>query len=165
MTNNFHSATPPDRIRLDRTGNEITIAIKWFDFGTIIITVFTFVWDIILFSTISDIGLTLLIFVVAGIVLTYYAIAKWVNWTYITASQEKSIVSSQPLSWFGDKKFEVSRLQQLLYKKETRNRGKRTCYVIYVDTGSSKKTKLIELDKEQEASFITTSLQEYFNLG
>lgn len=176
MTDNFQKLNPPGRIQVNRNGNEMTIAINWFNFNTIFITLFTLVWNFVLFSTMLSLNETsavILIFVLFDLLLTYYAIAKWFNCTYIIINSEKLVIYHQPMAWFGSKELRVgkgkelgfsSRWKQISYRKTG---GKTHYYVIYVNpslaNSLSKKIKLIELEKEQEASFITTVLNEYFD--
>jgi hypothetical protein len=173
----------PETIKIHRNDNSLVITRKWFDLETIYITVFTIIWNSIIFPTygiflvpfIRKISfesiflvLVMLPFLIGGILLIYYTIAKWINQTYIFANHEEIIVRYQPIPvfWLKNKQLRVAKLKRLYSKKKVNNsgQGRNVSYEIHANTHTGADKKLVVFSSSEEALCVEKTLETYFNI-
>lgn len=165
----------PHTIQLNQAHNHITIIRRWLDWKTFYFTVFTITWNSLIFSnfvpiifTASTISLFMIPFLLVGVFLIYYTIAKWINRTYIFANRKKIIVRYQPMPcpWLGNKQLRMTNLKRLYSKKKVQYhaRGTNISYEVRANTHTGVDKKLVVVSNREEALFIEQILENYFNI-
>ncbi|MCC7369991.1 MAG: hypothetical protein IT306_16310 [Chloroflexi bacterium] len=167
----------PDTLTLNYKGSGFEIVRRWFDFTTIIMTVFVIFWDGFLCLWYSmavsaaHVDLTALLFplghLAIGVALTYRTLAGWINATRVTVDQGFISVRHGPLPWYGNKNFLGGDLKQL-YSKEKISNGRSTrsaTYEVHVVTNSGKTEPLVTgLDSSEQAIFIEQEIERHFHI-
>lgn len=165
----------PDKLALSNHGSYIEITRQWFGWQTVLLTAIAFVWDGLLFTLYSKMDQNTdpmaiyfpLLHVAAGIGITYYALAGWVNQTRIVVGRGKLAVFHEPMPWPGNMDVETSNLKQL-YTKEKINRSRNGTYVTYevhATTNNDQNIKLVSgLYASEQALYIEQEIENYLNI-
>ena len=165
----------PQGLDLDRSGPYLQIAYKWFGWNTVYLSVFVVIWDGILFTLYSGMGanpdpMALLlpsVHVVAGIGMTYSAIAGWFNRTYIRVGHGMLEVSHRPIRWFGNKTLPATEIKQLFVKDHVayRNRIRTVTFEVHAVTQDGKTIRLVKgLATREQAWFIEQEVEKYLGM-
>ena len=174
----FHSKSEvqlPKRMSAGQVDLGYQITIKWFSPKFIFFLIFCLFWDGILsvfvFTFISQgephMILILSVHGLAGLGLTYYTIAGFLNTTIISIAGDQISVKMTPLPWFGMKTINAAGMQQF-YCKQKISRGRNSTtitYEVHVKSADSGDYKLIAgLDKEEQAFFIEQEIEKYLGI-
>ena len=164
----------PSTIEFQQSDDQLTIIRKWLDWKTLYLTFFTVIWNYSLLSTMgvaplmTSLGLFMLPFLAVGIFLIYYAIAKWVNRTYIFANDNEIIVRYQPIPcpWLGNQRLRVANLKRIYSIKKVHRNAQNTniSYVVRANTHTGGDQKLVVVSNQEEAVFIEGTLENYYDV-
>jgi hypothetical protein len=150
---------------------------RWFGWQTVFLTGFAILWDGFLFFWYSLVFLGKgvpsvmfwfpLLHVIAGVVITYLALAGWLNRTRVTINFEKITVISGPLPFFNNRVVDSSAIKQL-YSKEriTRSRNGTNCtYAVHAILSDQKNIKLADgLESSEQALFVEQEIEKYLGI-
>lgn len=161
----------PDKLEIFHRGSSMEIVRKWFGWQIVFMTVFAMFWDGFLFIWYSKVGDSEepmamyfpLLHIAAGIGLTYYVVAGWLNRTYIRVSCGKIAVRHGPIPWVGNKELEVSNLKQLYAKEELSRSGRGTTatYEVHAITHNGRNIKLVSgLETSEQALYIEQEIEK-----
>lgn len=172
--NDFIDRDLPYKIDIQHHHEHIKISYKWFDSKIVIITVFSIVWDSVIFgaysSMESDAGLvqklSLLLYATVGIAITYYAIAGWFNKTNIFVSRELLEIQYRPIPWAGNKRFQVGNIEQLYSRKKRLNNDSGTIkYAVHLVSRNGNDTVLIGgFETSEQALFVEQEVEKYLGI-
>jgi hypothetical protein len=165
----------PDKIEFSDHGHYIGIIRKWFGLPIIILTFFVIFWDGFLFfwysKAIQSQNTMFLLFplihVAAGIVLTYTAIAGYINKTYIRVDKSSIAIKDSPLPFFRNKTLNSSDIKQLFSKEKiTGGRGgSSVSYEVHAITKDKKRIKLLKgLESSEQALFIEQEIEKFLKI-
>ena len=165
----------PSGLELDRSGPYLQMAYKWFGWNTVYLSVFVVIWDGILFILYAGMRghldpMALLlpsVHVVAGIVMTYSAIAGWFNRTYLRVGRGMLEVFHRPVPWIGNKTLPATEIRQLFVKDhvEYRNKILTVTFEVHAITQEGKTIKLVRgLASHEQALFMEQEVEKYLGL-
>ena len=165
----------PKGLDLVRSGPYLQMVYKWFGWHTVYLSVFVVIWDGILFVLYSGMGaiadpMALLlpsVHVVAGIGMTYFAIAGWFNRTYIRVGHGMLEVFHRPIPWIGNKTLPATEVQQLFVKDHVayRNRIRTVTFEVHAVTYARKTIKLVRgLASSVQALWIEPEAEKYLGM-
>ena len=165
----------PKGLELDRSGPYLQIAYKWFGWNTVFLSMFVVVWDGILITLYSGMRAHLdpvalllpSVHVLAGIVMTYSAIAGWFNRTYIRVGQGRLEVFHRPVPWIGNKTLPAIEIKQLFVNdhQEYRNKSLTVTYEVHAITQEGKTIKLVRgLASHEQGLFMEQEVEKYLGL-
>ncbi len=183
MSSEFTEIGIPDNFKIDKNFQYLRIAIKWFGFKFIVLTLFVIVWDAFLInwysmafssSFQSSVDLISILFpllhVIVGIGLTYYVLAGYLNKTFVDVDSNSITVRYEPLPLWGNKKISTKIIEQLYYEWDDfwgipSKRSGYHFYAVYAITNEKKIIKLVRgLDNSQQASFIKQEIERFLNI-
>lgn len=168
----------PTNIKVNQTNNQFILIRKWRNLDSYNWIFSTFVAWLILFILIGKEVPIILILILIPVmsVITYFAIAKWVNKTYILINRNKLMIRHKPIPWFRDKKqIRIDNLKLLFFEeKETteeiteeeleENNESKPVYEVYADTYTGAEEKLVVVYNREEALFIIKTVEDYLGL-
>jgi hypothetical protein len=164
----------PEKLQLFNRGSSLEIVRKWFGRKIVLLTVFAAGWDGFLLIWILDAGLTAdpmsyfpLLHLAAGIGITYYVVAGWLNRTSIRVERGKLAVRHGPIPWLGNKELEASNLKQLYVKEHAPQAGRSTTvtYEVHAITRDDRNIKLVSgLEASEEALYIEQEIETYLGI-
>lgn len=116
----------PEKIQFNDLGSRIEIARRWFGWETLLATGIAIFWDSVIFTWYGSVSSQTpafvvylpILHVVVGFLITYYALASWINQTHIEASQQRIRVRHGPLPWIGGKEIDAYDVKQLYAKSK-----------------------------------------------
>ncbi|NDV61942.1 hypothetical protein G0Q06_05720 [Puniceicoccales bacterium CK1056] len=168
----------PKNIELLEDHGNLIIRRKWFGPRVIFLTIFCIFWDGFLVAWFwigSQQGnmplahfLFPLIHVAAGIGITYYVIACYVNKTDIVISPDNLSVKIYPIKWPGEGSFPILELKQLYtYEKVTRTKnGTSITYEVRIlDRQNKEKTLVKGLDDKAQGLFIEKEIEKIIGVN
>ncbi len=158
--------------------SELNIFMKWRDSRNKFIEFFALLWNgILLFMMLIMIAsgqygaiLFLSIHLIAGIVLIYYVIGKWVNRTVLTVNESYISTSHKPIPWFFYKaiKYPSRDIDQLYCKKyvsATVNDVPQYSYRVMAQLKNFDEFVLIQgLQKINHALFLEQKVEQYLGI-
>lgn len=166
----------PAKMKLVPDGMGLIITRRWFGWQTIFLTVFAIFWDSFLVFWYAIVakegaGLVFVLFpifhVIAGVVITYLALAGWLNTTRVSINFEKITVISGPLPFLNNRAVESSAIRQL-YSKEriTRSRnGTTSHYDVHAILADERNIKLAGgLESSEQAVFLEQEIEKYLGI-
>lgn len=142
-----------NKIRVEKSGNHLSITYKWYSMKAIFLTFFTIVWCGFLFFWYFVTGDAPIIFqlfpiihVGAGFFLTYLTICMYLNTTSIEVTKLNLSIKHDPLPWFGTKIFNIQDVKQI-FVREKINKGKNGSvnyiYDLFALLNTEKEVKMI----------------------
>ena len=166
----------PEHISMEQTSGGLLFSYRWFSPAFIFVALFAIVWDCFLVfwysvATSQDAPLVMFLFpiihVLVGFGITYYALAGFLNKTFILVGEGKLTIQHVPLPWPGNRVLQASELAQL-YSEErvirTRN-GTRLKYQLNAITSENKKVTLLSnLTAPDQVRFLEHKLEEYLGI-
>ncbi len=166
-------ASLPQRFRVEEDGVSTRITWRWFNpIIHIFLAFFCVVWDGFLFTwyglTLSseEVPLIALLFplahVAAGVGLTYYTLAGFVNRTTVDVSRNHLTIRHGPLPWPGNKELPGRQLTQLYGEEHTRtNKGQTTTtyHLLAVDRAGQKMKLLTGLEDKEQVLYLEQALE------
>ena len=165
----------PKNMQLIDHGRYLEIVRVWRGWSTLVLAGFTVVWWWFLsgyFKNFPSFGdswkdFILLIFVAAGIFMTYRVIAEFFNKTYIFANESKIEIRHRPVPWIGNLKVDAADINQL-YVKEVVDRGEggtSTTYELHAKTNSGKDVQMLPgLPDADQAKFVEEKLEALLHI-
>lgn len=160
----------PRQISLRHTGIDLEITRRWFGLNIVFATVFVIVWNGILYSQYQeavasrDWGALPKLHVLAGLALTCYVIAGYVNKTVIWVSHQRIRIRHRPLPWWGQKTISASNLKQL-YSKDSGWSDSQKKYSVHAVTRDGRNTKVVGgLATSEQAVFIEQEIEKYLGI-
>ncbi|MDM7862309.1 hypothetical protein QTP81_17005 [Alteromonas sp. ASW11-36] len=165
----------PDKIQLEKHLNYIHITRKWFGIQFVFFTAFAVFWNAFLFyfyagmdeDTDNFTRFLPILHVIAGIAISYYAIAGWVNKSHIFVSKQMLEIQHKPLPWIGNKQFRATDLKQLYAKEKISNNrnGTHVTYEVHAILTNGKNAKLLGgLDSSEQALYIEQEIEKYLGI-
>lgn len=182
MANEFMEMGIPEKIEIHREFQHLLIVRKWFGFRFIVLTLFVIVWDAFLlgwyasllsFSLPSGPGLLFALFpllhVAAGIGLTYYTLAGYLNRTTIDVEPNALTIRHGPLPWWGNQDVSSRQLKQLYCKRDDHGgngyRRGYPAYSVHAITEEGRNIKLLSgLDTSEQALFIEQEVEKFLRI-
>jgi hypothetical protein len=165
----------PEKLALVHHGSHIEIVLKWFGWQIVAMTGFAIMWDGFLINWYLNVAPNAnrmavyfpLIHVAAGIGITYYVVAGWLNRTRISVGNGKVAVRHGPIPWFGNADIDASNLKQL-YTKENTRRSRRSSYSTYevrAVTQDGRNTRVVSgLETSEQAFGIEREIEKYLGI-
>lgn len=165
----------PEKLELHEHPDYIHITRKWFGSQIVFLTAFAILWNVFLVNFYAGMDentdiLTMLFplfHVVAGVCITYYVIAGWLNKSNIFLSKHTIEINHKPIPWFGNAKFKSTDLKQLYAKEKiTNNRnGTKTTYEVHAILKNKKNIKLLSgLESSEQALFIEQEIENFLQI-
>jgi hypothetical protein len=166
----------PEHISMEPTSGGLLFSYRWFSPAYIFLAFFAIFWDAFLvfwysIATSQDAPLVMLLLpivhVLVGIGITYFALAGFLNKTFILVGEGKLTIQHVPLPWPGNRVLQASDLTQL-YSEErvirTRN-GTRLKYQLNAITHENKKITLMSnLTAPDQVRFLEHKLEEFLGI-
>jgi hypothetical protein len=170
------AAPIPEHISMEQTSTGLLFSYRWFSPAYIFVGLFAIGWDVFLvfwytLATSQDAPLVMLLFpivhVLVGVGITYFALAGFLNKTFILVGEGKLTIQHAPLPWPGNRVLQASDLTQL-YSEErvirTRN-GAQMKYKLNAITREDKKISLMSnLTAPDQVRFLEHKLEEYLGI-
>jgi len=157
----------PDKMNITQQYDSMTITRNWFGWEVIFMSLFAVVWNSVIFNNYSSLeGEESLpwIHILAGVVVSYYAITGWFNKTDIHVTKQHIQISHKPLPWIGNKKIDVNDIKQL-YGKEKVSRSSNSSsvtYEVHVILNRGTDTKLLSgLTTSEQALYVEQEIEKY----
>ena len=166
----IHSQHIPDNIKVSKNFQHLRIAVKWFRFKFIALTLFVIGFDAFLSNLYSTaFPSEIVIVVVVNIGLIYYALAGYLNTTYIDVDFNSTIVRYEPLPLWGNKKISTKTIAQLYVEGDYffGIQNKTTGYHFYnvhAITNAKSIVKLVQGLDYEEASFVKQEIEKFLNI-
>lgn len=182
MANEFMEIGIPEKITVTRDFQHLQIVRKWFGFRFIVLTLFVIVWDafllnwyasILSFPSLSGPGLMFALFpllhVAAGVGLTYYTLAGYLNRTTIDVDFNSLTIRHGPLPWWGNQDVSSRQLRQLYSKRDDHGssgyRRGYPAYSVHAITEERRNLKLLSgLDTSEQALFIEQEIEKFLKI-
>jgi hypothetical protein len=171
------AAPIPKNLDLIAGFDDITIRRKWFSLKVIPLAIFAIVWDGFLVFWYSaafgndETPLVMILFpighIAAGVGITYYVLASFVNKTDITVSPQSIRVRTYPMKWLGDKTISIAEIKQLYTTEKIRRHknGVSITYTVSVMTNENREKKLLGgLDTKAQALFIEHEIEKIIGI-
>jgi hypothetical protein len=162
----------PDNIKVSKNFQHLRIAVKWFRFKFIALTLFVIGFDALfsnLYSTAFPFEMVIAVTVNIGLI--YYALAGYLNTTYIDVDFNSTIVRYEPLPLWGNKKISTKTISHLYYERDDfldfpgGRRGAYNFYAVSAITNEKRVIKLVRgLDNAEEASFVKQEIEKFLNI-
>ncbi|MEP3246163.1 MAG: hypothetical protein ABJN40_05110 [Sneathiella sp.] len=165
---------PPQIQRYDH-GTHLEIIRSWRSPYAWFLLVFSALWWIVTTEVIQNTSMIEeislidrylpLIFVIAGLLCSYSALAALFNRTYINAHPAKLVIKHAPLLWPGGKTLDATQIIEFSIRKINKhhNDGILTRYTLMANTRSGREIKLLSnLPHRRHAAFIKKQLEQYF---
>lgn len=154
-------------------GGRLVMRRSWYAHHLWFVGLFCLVWDGFLINWYrmltgvnGDPGLIFYLFplvhVAAGIGLTYYTIAGFLNKTWITVTADEVTVRHAPIPWFGNRSLPAGDIHQI-YCEEivTKNRGTSRTYTLSAVLRDGRKVDLVKsLPAAAQARYLEQRLEE-----
>ena len=166
----------PKHFSVAQEGADLLITYRWFSAGFVFLLFFCLFWDGFLavwyylaFVKGGPLGMKLfpLIHVAAGIGLTYFTLAGFVNRTIVRASSGELAIRHLPLPWPGNKVLSRADVEQL-FCEEKMSRGRNGTSVAYqvsaVMRGGSRVKLVSGLASPEQALFIEEQIEGFFGI-
>ncbi len=181
LTGKYNKIETPRNIKIDQDKNQIKISKKWG--GGAFMAIFAIVWNGffialgLLFATSENttgnsslVFPYFLAFFSFGLVLIYFAVVMWRNYTYIVANEELITVSYGPVPypWFRNQQIEATQLKRLyskVYFYRDANGKESYNYIIHAKTIRGIEETLVYVGSREEALFIEETLEDYYNIS
>jgi hypothetical protein len=165
----------PDKIDLRQMGSDLVITRKWFGLKTLMMTAFVIFWNGFLIFWYSKamqggelmVKLFPLLHVGVGVWLTYYALAGYVNKTYIRINYEKISVRHRPMPYWGHKTILSRDIKQLYTKEKISRSSKRqtVTYEVHALTQSGRSMKLVPyMETSEQALFVEQEIEKFLRI-
>lgn len=165
----------PQGFTVENRGYELQITRQWFGLKYILLTVFAIVWDgmlVLMYSMALSLQfwpiiLFGLVHAVAGICLTYAAVAGYVNRTVISVSPTALTIRHGPLPWPGNATLSPAQITQL-YCKERIRRNKGTMsytYAVHAVTLSGRDVPVLRvLESPEQALYLEHEIERFLGI-
>ena len=168
----IHSQHIPDNIKVSKNFQHLRIAVKWFRFKFIALTLFVIGFDAFLSNLYSTaFPSEIVIVVVVNIGLIYYALAGYLNTTFIDVDFNSTIVKYEPLPAWGGKIISTKTITHLYYERDDFldfPGGRRVAYNFYAVSAITNEKRVIKLvrglDNAEEASFVKQEIEKILNI-
>lgn len=172
----------PKGITVEQDYEGLKITRRWFNLSAIFLTFFCLIWDgsivmLFIFSISSGTYVMALagsIHAIAGVCLTYWCIALYLNKTTITVSSYLIKVLHSPLPFPGSKEFPIDQLNQVFIKervKTSRSSGSYAAssqyysYDVYILDKNNSETKIVSnLNDKSQALYIEQEIEKYLDI-
>lgn len=164
----------PRSITLTDWGSEFTISRRWWGWHFLFLTVWCLIWDggLIGFyaSMLSQrpIQWGPLLFptfhLIAGVFVTYFTLAGYINSTRVTVKHGQLSVTHGPLKWPGNVSVDARDVDQLFVVQKIGNKGSRTYELCSLMKDGSRIKLIGTLPNSQEATFIEQALEEHLKI-
>ncbi|MBT5229924.1 MAG: hypothetical protein HOM11_06560 [Methylococcales bacterium] len=165
----------PESLDFIQHTDYIEIVRSWYGWHVYLLAFFCLMWDgflVVWYSNaISEGDLIMFLFpllhLAAGVGITYYTVATWLNKTYIYVSKTNFVVFHKPLPWFGKCEIPVNDLKQLYVKEKVRHNknGTSVSYELHAILQSGKNKKLVTgLSDDTQALFIEQAIEQYLDI-
>ena len=165
----------PAKIEFHDRGSYIEIIRRWFGLHIIFLTVFVIFWDGFLVfwysMAIKSQNLIPLVFpilhVAAGIGLTYYVIAGYLNKTFIKADYENISIRHKPVPFWRNKTIRSADVKQLYSKEKVSHSrsGTSVSYEVHALTHMGKDVKVLGgLATTEQALYIEQQIEKFLNI-
>lgn len=161
----------PDNIKVSKGFQRLHIAVKWFRFKFIVLTLFIIGFDAFFlsagYSTAFPFEMTIAVTVNIGLI--YYALAGYLNTTFIDVNFNSIIVKYEPLPTWGEKRISTKTVTQLYVDGDYffGIENKRTGYHFYnvnAITNDRRIVKLVQGLENNEASFVKQEIEKFLNI-
>lgn len=171
----------PKGITLADHGNYLEITRIWSKTIAFFLTVFSVFWWFILSKILPELWFSEdgtagwekfipVVHVIAGIGVSYTALANWLNTSYIYTDKSKMEIRHRPLPWLGNKQIEASQLGQfyvkeVIHKQKSGTQSSNVSYQVRAKTHSGEDIKILSgLRDHQQAIFIEQQLEKYLDI-
>jgi hypothetical protein len=162
----------PKGITVEDAGGEMILRRRWFSPAFIFLVFFCAIWDgflVVWYMMAFREGAPLimklfpLLHLAAGVFLTYFTVAGFLNTTIIRASLNELSVNHQPLPWFGNRSIPAEQVEQLYctqHINHSRNGGTTISYRLNASLVDGTKVKLLSnLSDAEQALFIEQQVE------
>jgi hypothetical protein len=167
----------PEHISMEQTTGGLLFSYRWFSPAYIFVAIFAVAWDafLVFWYTIAasqDAPLVMMLFpiihVLVGFGISYYALAGFLNKTFVLVGEGKLTIQHAPLPWPGSRVLQAAELTQL-YSEErvirSRN-GTQLRYQLNAITSENKKVTLLSnLAAPDQVRFLENKLEEYLGIA
>lgn len=164
----YRSAGKPDR-------GQLTITRRWVGLQSVFLLVFAASWDAMLVRTLTQFAvhgptpilLLPLLHVIAGVVITYIALANLLNSTVITVTAEQLTIRHGPLPWAGNLAVASAELKQLYcseHLSQRKNDVQRRYGVEAILNDNTRRTLIKGLFDADQALFIEQEIEEHLGI-
>ncbi len=166
----------PEKITLEKHGNDLYIEYSWMNPMVYFLLFFCIGWDAFLIFWYSmafgdNVDIIMIIFPIAhvavGIGLTYFVVASFVNKTHFTIQDGWLFVQHKPLPWKGNLSLDVKEIKQIFCKEnisQNKNGTSRSYDVHYVTQGNMKKKLISGLSSPDLALYIEQELERHLKI-
>jgi len=167
----------PEKMEIHYYDEYIHLVRKWFSWKILIVYPFFLIFSLTFFRVFTDLriredystGAVLLLYIlfVIAVGTAYNALAGSINKTNIYVSKDAIKIEHVPLPWVGNKRINVSEIEQL-YSKEKISRGENGLnvnYEIYIIMKNGVNIRLLAgLETSEQALFIEQEIEKYFGI-
>jgi hypothetical protein len=165
----------PPSFKVERSGGGLMLERRWFTPVAFFLVFFCMFWDGFLVfwyaAGIASGEIIMLVFpllhVAAGVGLTYYTAALFVNRTFVRAGGGRLSIEHKPLPWPGKRDLSTGTIRQLFCKEQvhkTKN-GKRYSYQVHAKQSDGTDIIVVKgLAKPEEALFIEQELESFLRI-
>lgn len=167
----------PKSIRVDESGSELRIILRWFSPLFFFFLFFCIAWDGFLvfwygMAFRGDAPWIMIVFPIGhlavGIGLTYWTIAGFVNRTEIVVDGRELSVRHRPMPWIGTLRMPVDQIDQFYCKQRisrSNNNGTSVSYQLYaLEKGGGKRKVLSGLMDSDHALYIERRVESYLGI-
>ncbi len=172
----------PHKIVIFEHEHFIELYKKWFGREIISTTFLVIIWDgfsiFWYLNWSSEHIIIAILFPLAGIGLTYYVIAVYLNKTYIRVDNSRITIKHVPIPFFGNKSLNSSDIKALFCKKKNGHSGYVDCipvptyvpsrnysYEIYATTNANEYIKLLSgIEFDFQALFIIKKMEKFLQI-
>jgi hypothetical protein len=162
----------PDNIKVSKGSHRLHIAVKWFRFKFIALTLFIIGFNAFfltkLYSTAFPLATVVVIAINIGLI--YYVLAGYLNNTFIDVDFNSTIVRYEPLPAWGEIIISSKIIAQLyvegdyFFGIENKNTGYHF-YTVRAVTYEKRIMKLVQGLDYDEASFVKQEIEKFLNIG
>jgi hypothetical protein len=171
----------PPGITVEDLGGGLRLTRRWFVWAALFLTFFCVAWDsFLIFWYAMAVGMggggafswIAIIFpvahVAAGVGLTYFTLALYLNRTVLEVNNGRLTVRSGPLPWPGNRDLDVSEVEQIFCQESTsRSRNGNVSFSYNVSAvlkGGRKETLLSSLPNQDQALFVEQLVEAYLGI-
>lgn len=177
-----HFSAPRERPRVDKPksisitdwGSEFTISRRWWGWHFLFLTVWCVIWDGglaafyigMLSKTPIQWGPLLFptLHLIAGVCVTYYTIAGYINSTKVLVKHGRLMVTHGPLKWPGEVSLDARDVDQIFVVQKIGSKGQRSYELCSLMKDGTNIKLLSGLPQSEEAVFIEQTLEEHLKI-
>lgn len=164
----------PKSIKLKNWGSEFSLSKRWFGFHIAFLTLWCVMWDGFLVTFYVSIfskptinwgeAAFPSVHLIAGIAVTYYTLAGYLNTTEVKVRPGTLSVTHGPLKWPGNLSIDTADIEQLFVVQKIGNKGSRSYELCAVKRDGTKQKVLGGISSSDEAHFMEQALEEHLKI-